>query len=181
MGAISSLTQGVGLYWQQFLWQLAAFIILLVILWRFLYRPILRVLDERANRVRNSMETAERVQREMAEMEERSREALEDARRQAQVIISQAQQAANNIQVNAQESAREQANQIVASAQDEIDKARVNAMEDLRRQVADLAISAASRVVRRELDPQTHYQLINDVLAETGTPPSSGNGGRPVA
>ncbi len=176
---MGQLLSGLGINWTGFLWQLFAFLALILLLWWYLYKPILRVLDARAERIRHSMETAERVQREMAEMEQRSRQMLEDARKQAQQVLSQAHQAAGRIQESAQEEARAQADRIVASAQEEIDKAKTRAMEELRHQVADLAITAASRVVRKELDPQTHYQLINEVLAETPGP--SRDGGQPVA
>lgn len=147
----------------------------------YAFGPVSRILDERASRIRSSIETAERVQREMAESEQRSRQVLEDSRRQSQQIIGQAQQTAERIAGEAQNNARLQANEIVARAQVDIDRAKNEAMSELRHQVADLAIAAASRVVRRELDPQTHTRLINDVLAENGQPPAASSGGRPVA
>ncbi len=172
---------GVNLF--SFLWQLFAFLVLLFVLRKYAYRPVMNMLDERANRIRNSMETAERVQREMAEMEQRSRQMLEQSRRESQAVITQAQQTAERIQAQAQESARNQANEIVSRAQVEINRERVEAMAQLRREVADLAITAASRVVRRELDPQTHIRLINETLAESGATHGNGvqDGGRPLA
>lgn len=171
------LIESLGLDFWAFLWQLAAFLVLLFILRRFAFGPVSRILDERASRIRSSIETAERVQREMAEMEQRSRQMLEQSRRESQTIVQQAQQAADRMNATAQDEARRRANEIVAHAQVEIDRAKRDAVEDLRREVADLAIIAASRVVRRELDPKTHYQIINDVLSES----ADQLGGRPVA
>ncbi len=177
------LLGALGVNWYSFFWQLFAFLVLLAVLRKYAYRPVMNMLDERANRIRNSMETAERVQREMAEMEQRSRQMLEQSRRESQAVITQAQQTADRIQAQAQESARNQANEIVSRAQVEINRERVEAMAQLRREVADLAITAASRVVRRELDPQTHIRLINETLAESGAPHGNGvqDGGRPLA
>ncbi len=180
---MGELTGALGIEWYALLWQLAAFVLLLVVLRKYAFGPVTRILDERASRIRSSIETAERVQREMQEMEQRSRQLLEDSRRQGQQIVQQAQQAADRIQTTAQDQAKIQANEIVARSQVDIDRAKNEAMEDLRHQVADLAIAAASRVVRRELDSKTHVQLINDVLSETGRVPGADNpnGGRPVA
>jgi len=180
---MGELTGALGIEWYALAWQLAAFLVLLFVLRKYAFGPVTRILDERASRIRSSIETAERVQREMQEMEQRSRKLLEDSRRQGQQIVQQAQQAADRIQTTAQDQAKIQANEIVARSQVGIDRAKNEAMEDLRHQVADLAIAAASRVVRRELDPNTHVQLINDVLAESGRVPGadSPNGGRPVA
>lgn len=163
-----------------FIWQLAAFLVLLFVLWHYAFGPVTRMLDERANRIRQSMDTAERVQREMAEMEQRSKQLLDESRRERQATIAEAQQIGDRIKADAQANARRQHDEIVASAQQDIQRATNEARLELRREVVDLAITAASKVVRRELDHTTHYQLINDVLAESGSQPNS-DGGRPVA
>ncbi|ACZ40990.1 ATP synthase F0, B subunit [Thermobaculum terrenum ATCC BAA-798] len=175
---MSAVLENLGLQLWPFIWQLVAFLILVYVLKRFAFGPVTRILDERAARVRESIETAERIQREAAEQEQRTKQMLEDARRQAQAILQQAQQAAERIQSTAQDNAREQANQIIQRAQEDIDRMKAEAIDELRRQVADLAIAAASRIIRKELDPATHRALINEVLAESV---DQFRGGRPVA
>lgn len=161
------------------LWQLFAFLLLMFVLWRFAFGPVTRVLDERASRIRSSVETAERVQREMTDMEQRSRQMLEQSRRDGQQIVQQAQTAAKRLQEEGRSQARAQFEEERTRVLADIERSKQEAMLDLRRQVADLAISAASRVVRRELDPQAHVSLINETLAETGG--QQGAGTRPVA
>ncbi|MGN6674518.1 MAG: F0F1 ATP synthase subunit B, partial [Thermomicrobiales bacterium] len=83
---------GLGIQWAQLLFQLLAFILLIWLLWRFAYKPVLGLLDQRAGRIRQSMEQADRIERQLAETEQRNQEILAEARREAQHIIANARE-----------------------------------------------------------------------------------------
>ena len=146
--------------------QLLAFLILVFLLGRYAYRPIVNALDQRAERVRASMEQADRIERQLAETETRNQQILTEARREAQQIIAQAREVGDRQIAQARDAAREEAekqNQLgLAQLRAEVSQAK----QELRQQYADLVISAASRVVRQELDPQKHLQLIETTLRE---------------
>ena len=147
--------------------QLINFFILLLLLRLFLYGPVMRMLDERARRVRESMETAEESKGRAEEAERGVQERLEAARREGQSMVGQAQEVANRIQEEAREAARQETEGLLARARSEIQLERDSAIAELRREFADLTISAAEKVVGQSLDRKAHQRLIDEVLAES--------------
>lgn len=148
--------------------QIVNFALLLFLLWRFALPPLLRLLDERAQRVRESMERAEALQRQTQQSEQEMRERLQSAQREAQAIVNQAAQAGQRLQEEARAEATRQSVIAMARAQDEIRAERDAAIAALRQEFADLTIRAAQRVIQREIDPARHRQLIEEVLEESG-------------
>ena len=149
--------------------QLAAFIIFLWLLWRFALGPIVRVLDQRQERVRESMEVAQRMQAELQATAARNEEVLAEARREAQNIIAAARETGEASIARAREAAAAQAEEYLARAEATLRQETEQARQQLRQEVADLAVLAASRIIRKELDPTTQVQLIEETLAQAGT------------
>lgn len=146
--------------------QLLAFIALVLLLRRFAYRPLLNVLDQRAERVRTSMEQADRIERQLAETEVRNQEILAEARREAQQIVVNAREIGDRQISQAREVARDEADKQLQQSLAQLRAETQTARAQLRQDYADLVIRAASRVVRQELDPQKHLQLIDSTLRE---------------
>ena len=150
------------------IWHAANFLLLLLILQRFLYRPVLRMLDERSNRIRESLARAESVQAETARLEEQSRSILDEARRDGQQVLAQANRTAEQIMAEARRQAQAEGERLVERARADLARERDQAFQELRQQIADLAVSAAGRVVRRSLDDPAHRELVREFLAEDG-------------
>ena len=146
--------------------QLLAFLILVFLLGRYAYRPIVNALDQRSERIRASMEQADRIERQLAETESRNQEILTEARREAQQIIAQAREVGDRQIAQARDAAREEAEKQTQLGLAQLRAEVAQAKQELRQQYADLVISAASRVVRQELDPQKHLQRIESTLRE---------------
>jgi F-type H+-transporting ATPase subunit b len=147
--------------------QIINFGILLVILRLVLYKPIMRMLDERAGRIRESLETAERIKEREAETARLAEERLEEARREGQSLIGQAQQISARIQDEARQQAQKEGESLLERARSEIQLERDGAIARLRAEFADLTISAAERVIGQSLDRRAHQRLIDEVLAES--------------
>ena len=161
-----------GINLRDFILHTINFVVLIFILWKILYKPVVGMLDERQRRIRESMDRAEEV-RLAAERADQEREAqLADTRRQIQEMLTQATQMAERIQSEARAEARQQADQIVARAQQEAQAERAQTMAELRREVAGLAVAAAERVISRNLDDQSQRRLVEEFLAEN--PPTDG-------
>ncbi len=152
--------------------QLVNFGLLLLLFSVLLYKPLLKVLDERKKRIQEGLEASEEAKRRLAETEQEVARELERARQEGQALIAQAQQISARIQEEARQSARAEAEQLLERARAEIQLERDGAIAQLRREFADLTITAAERVIRRSLDREAHRQLIQEVLAE-----ASANGG----
>jgi F-type H+-transporting ATPase subunit b len=157
-----------GLNWPSFLWHLVNFGILFFVLWRFLFPPVLKMLDERQERIRESMERAEALREESTRAAEAVKAQLDEARREGQNIINNANQIAERIRSERQQQAQAEYEAILKRAQEDAAREREQAFAELRQQVADLAVSAAERIIRRQLDPAAQRQLVNDFLAEAG-------------
>lgn len=158
--------EGIGITWQGLVAQLVSFAILFGLLTFLLYKPVRRMLDERSNRIKESMDQAEQIKEKMAETEERVREQLEAARKEGQKIMAQAGQMGEQLKEEARGEARREAEAIMARGRVEIDRERDEAIEELRRQFVDLAILAAEKVISETLDKEKHRRLIDEVLEE---------------
>ncbi len=147
--------------------QIVNFTFLLVVLRLFIYKPVLKMLDERREKIREGLSAAERG-RETAAVASREAEAqVEAARTEGQQIVAQAQVISQRIQEEARQSALTQTEAMLVRARSEIQLERDTAISELRREFADLTIAAAEKVIGQSLDRGAHQRLINEALAES--------------
>lgn len=149
--------------------QIINFVLLLIILRAVAYKPILRMLDERSTRIRESMERADEIRRQAAQAEEEFTRRITEARREGQDIIAQAQKVSDRVREEEVAKTRTEVEELRARALADIARERERAMSELRRQVADLAVLAAGRAVGRALDESSHRRLLEEALAEAQT------------
>lgn len=146
--------------------QLVNFILLLVLLRIVLSQPVMRMLDERAARVRQSMEQAELIRRQAEQIQQEFQARIDQARREGQQIIAEAHRAAEQVRQQKLQEALGEAEALLARARAEIERERDAAIAQLRREFADLTVLATERVIGRVLDRDDHRRLIEEVLAE---------------
>ena len=158
--------ESLGILLGNLIWQIVAFLILIFLLNRFAYKPVVRMLDERANRIREGMEQAEQIKRDNAAAAQRAQQIIGEAQGQVREMLNQAQQVSQRTIAAAQDEAREQRERLLSDAHKQIEADTRRAKDELRREVARLAILAASRVVGRSMDTQDHYRLVDEALAE---------------
>ncbi len=145
------------------------FIILFVLLSIVLYKPVLKVLDERQTKIKESMDQAEQIKQQTARTEEEIKAQLESARKEGQNIVAQATQIGERLKNEAKEEARQEAESLIAKAQVEIQRQRDKDLDELRSQFADIAILAAEKVINETLDKGKHRKLIDKTLKESTT------------
>lgn len=155
-----------GIHGPSLIIYLVNFLLVLGILLLFAYRPILRLMDQRAERIRESLEASERAREEAASSQTAVEEQLVEARREAQRIMEQAREAGERFRAEEMERARNEAENFVERARADIQRERDVVIEEVRASFGDLAMTAAERVVRRSLDRQAHEELITQVLEE---------------
>jgi F-type H+-transporting ATPase subunit b len=156
--------------------QLVSFALLLVVFRMFLYKPLLRMLDERKQRIQEGLEASDEAKRRLSQTEQEVAKEIDKARQEGQGLITQAQQISTRIQEEARQAARTEAEQLLERARGEIQLERDSAIAELRREFADLTITAAERVIKEELDAEKHRRLIAEVLTEA--PSAGADGGR---
>ena len=147
--------------------QLVSFIILFVVLHALLYKRVLRVLDQRSSRIRESLQAAEGARDEAASSREETERQIEAARAEGQELVAQARQVAERFREEETAKATEEIEASRARAEANIQRERDAAIEELRREFAGLAITAAERVIERSLDESVHRELIDNVLEES--------------
>jgi F-type H+-transporting ATPase subunit b len=149
--------------------QVVTFIVLFLILRFVAYKPILRMLDQRSQKVKESMEQAELVREQSASAEEQVKKQLEEASREGQERIARAAKAGDEVRQKAQEDARQEAETLINRARTEIQRERDEAVSEVRRQFADLTVLAAGKVIETTLDKEKHRELIEKVLEESSS------------
>ena len=150
--------------------QIVAFLALFAVLYLLLYKPVLRMLDARANRIKESLGAAERAREEAAQSQQQMQQQLEQARAEGQQLIAQAREVADRFRQEEIVKAREEIAAERSRAQANIQRESDAAIEEVRREFAGLAIAAAERVIDRSLDESTHRDLIEGVLEEGPRP-----------
>jgi len=161
--------EGLGINLPTLIAQIVNFLILLGLLYLVAYKPIMRMLDERSRRVKESMEQTELIKQQAERAEEEVKKQIEAASREGQEIIVRAVRSGEDVRQKAQQEARQDAESLIARAQVEIQRERDEAIGELRKEFADLTILAAGKVIDRSLDKEAHRQLIDKVLKESTT------------
>ena len=146
--------------------QLINFGILFVLLYFLAYKRILKMLDERSKRVKESMEQTEQIKAQAARAEETVKQQIDAGRKEGQEIVARAIRTGEELRQKAEQEARQQGDALITKAREEIQRERDEAIGEIRQEFADLAITAAEKVIDRSLDKEAHRQLIDKVLEE---------------
>jgi F-type H+-transporting ATPase subunit b len=158
---------GLGISVPTLITQVISFIILLVILRLFAYKPLMRMMDERSKRIKESLEQAETLKAESAKGEEELKKQLEAASHEGQDRIARAIKAGEEVKAQAREEAKKETEKLIGRARAEIRQERDAAVAGVRREFADLTVLAAGKVIEKSLDKKDHRELIDKVLEES--------------
>jgi F-type H+-transporting ATPase subunit b len=156
-----------GLNLPQLIAQIANFAVLLLLLRLTLYKPVLKMLDERKQRIAEGLNAAELARAEAASAQANIQAQIDTARREGQELVASAQTVATRLQAEAREQAGRERDAALQRARAEIDLERDRAIADLRREFADITVSAAEKVIGQSLDRQAHQRIIDETLAES--------------
>jgi F-type H+-transporting ATPase subunit b len=155
-----------GISWQYLIAFMINFGLLAILLTFVLYKPITKTLDERAEKIKESLEKAEQIKQESIRAEESVKAQIEAGRKEGQAIMAQAVQSAERVKEEAKAEARKEAEALILKAQAQIESDREESFNKLRREFADLAVLAAEKVIEQSLDKKAHEKLIEKVLEE---------------
>ena len=160
---------GLGISLPTLLAQIVNFIILFGLLYLVAYKPIMRMLDERSQKIKHSMEQTEFIKEQAEHAEEEAKKRIEEASKEGQEVIARAARMGEEVRQEADQKARQEAETLIARASMEIQRERDVAIDELRKEFADLTILAAEKVIDRSLDKKAHRQVIDKVLEESKT------------
>lgn len=146
--------------------QMITFAIFIVFTMKFVWPPLMKVLEERRKKIADGLAAAERGLHDLEVAQFKAKEIIHEAKAQASVIIEQAHQRAHHIEEQAKEEARHAAERIKQSAALEIEHERLKVLETVRGQVADVAVAGAEKLIKRSIDKAANQELLSSLASE---------------
>ncbi|WP_298550579.1 F0F1 ATP synthase subunit B [uncultured Algibacter sp.] len=148
-------------------WTAITFLVLLFILRKFAWKPILGAVEEREEGIKNALDSAEKAKLEMQNLHADNERILKEARAERETMLKEAREIKNKMIDDAKGEAQEQANKIIEQAQAAIAGEKKAAIADLKSQVANLSVEIAEKVVRTELsNKDKQLELVETMLGE---------------
>ncbi|MBI4089959.1 MAG: F0F1 ATP synthase subunit B [Candidatus Kerfeldbacteria bacterium] len=163
---MSDLVAKLGIDWKLLLAQIVNFLVLLWVLKRFAYGPIMRALDNRSKRIEQSLAHATAIEAERTKLEEGKQAELQQARVEAQALLGQARQDAEAFLAQAREQAKMEAAGVVKSASQEARRMKNEIVAEAKQELADVVAASAEKVIRVKLDASADRKLIDEALRE---------------
>src|SRR5690606_4762742 len=150
-----------------FFWQLILFVVLVLLLRKFAWKPILDAGEKRESGIEDALKSAENAKLEMQHLQADNERLLKEARAEREAMLKEARDLKNKMIEDAKEEAKTQANNLIAQAQASIETEKKAAIADLKSQVANLSIEIAEKVVREELsNKDKQMKLVESMLGE---------------
>jgi F-type H+-transporting ATPase subunit b len=159
-GSLTTINPGLTL------WAAITFLVLLGVLYKFAWGPIVKMLDDRARTIHEAIDAAKKERAEAERMLAEQKESLARATREAADLAKRNQQEVEALRQELTARARKEAEELVASARKQIVEEKSKAVSELRGMAADLAIDAASRLVKASLDEKAQRALVEDYLKQ---------------
>lgn len=149
-------------------WTTIVFIILLIILTKFAWKPILSAIKSREQKIETALQEAAKAREEIQKLKTDNEKLLAQARLEAETILKEAREVKEKIIAQAKEEAQKEAQKIIRSAQENIAAQKAAAIAEIKQQVATLSIEIASKILKKELsNPDAQKQLAKQMLEET--------------
>lgn len=150
-----------------FVWQTVLFILLLLLLRKFAWNPILNAVNDREEGIKNALEEADKARQEMENLKSDNEKILKEARTERDAMLKDARDIKNNMITEAKDEAKSQANKIIEQAKATIQNEKLAAITDLKNQVADLSIDIAEKVLKEQLSNKDKQEkLVESMLNE---------------
>jgi len=149
-----------------FIWTIVTFLVLLALLAKFAWRPLLQALESRQERIRKSLEDAERARQELERLQQESGKIMQQARIEAESIVTQTRADAERLREELKQKAKDEADNILRNAQQQIQLQTRQAIQQIRHEVADIAVLLASKLLERNIAKEDNARLIDDTLKQ---------------
>lgn len=157
------LTPGTGLI----IWQLIIFVLLLLLLSRLAWKPILNSLKERETSIQSALDTAEKARHEMSQLKSDNERLLKEARLERDRILNEAREASNRIKEEAQQDARRAGEKIMDEAKAAIEVEKQAALKDIKIQVAMFSLDIAEKLMRKNLSSdKAQKELVDNYIKD---------------
>ena len=147
-----------------FVWTILTFLLLLTVLAKFAWKPLLKMLKDREDLIRSSLEDAEKAQTELANLNAEREKIINKARSEAQSILSEGKVAASKLKDETLKAAKDQAKSILTDAEKQIRIEKHKAIEEIKSEVVDLSLSVATKLIKKNISREDNQTLIDESL-----------------
>jgi F-type H+-transporting ATPase subunit b len=153
-----------------FIWTIVTFLVLLTLLARFAWGPLLKALASRQEAIRKALDEAQQARQELERLHQESIQIIRHARAEAESIISQSRSDADKLRDELKQKARAEGAAIVRSAERQIQLETARAVQQIRHEAVDLSVMIASKLIGRNLTKEDNARLIEEALEQIETP-----------
>jgi F-type H+-transporting ATPase subunit b len=149
-----------------FIWTILTFLVLLGLLAKFAWRPLLEALERRQATIARALEDAQRARQELERLQRESAQMMQQARVEAEAIISRSRSDAEALREELKQKSRAEAAAIVKNAERQIQMETARAVQQIRGEAVDLSVAIASKILKRQVSKEDHEGLIEDTLKQ---------------
>ena len=148
-----------------FVWTILTFLLLLFVLAKFAWKPLLKMLNDREELIRSSLEDAEKAKEKLEKLNAEGEATINQARSEAQSILSEGKAAAAKLKDETLDVAKEQAKQIASEAEKQINIEKDKAIAEIKSEVVNLSMSIAEKLINKNISPEDNKALIDESLS----------------
>ena len=149
-----------------FIWTILTFLVLLGLLAKFAWRPLLQALDSRQEAIRKSLDDAQLAKQELERLQRESAQIIREARVEAESIVSRSRSDAERLKEEIKQSARAEAATILQNAERQIGLETQRALQQIRHEAVDLSVMIASKLIQRNLSKEDNEKLIDEAIRQ---------------
>ena len=163
-GPIGAVAGQFGLNGQMFAGQMVNFLIVLIVLWIFAYKPIVKMLDERSEKIEKSIKQADQIEKRLKDIEDERENVVTESKKQAQEIIEKAQK---NADLRGQEiivAAKDEVEKVITKSKQQLVEERVKMMRELRQDIIEISLAAAGQVLKTKVDQDKSQEIAEEVV-----------------
>lgn len=144
--------------------QLINFVILMAIMYKFGFKPMLKLLDDRKNKIEEGVKNAKKAEEKLVELEEREKEIIRDAKKEALKVIEEAKQAGEEKREQIIKKAKEEIGEIINSEKEKMRSEKASTLKEIKREIADLIILSLEKVIPESVDAKKDKELIKKAI-----------------
>ena len=153
-----------------FIWTILTFLVLVTLLAKFAWRPLLQALDSRQELIRKSLDDALQARQELERLHHESAQIIRQARIDAEAVVAQSRSDAARLREEMRQKAKAEADGIVRNAERQIQMETQRALQQIRHEAVDLSVMIASKILQRNITREDNEKLIEEALKQVETP-----------
>ena len=149
-----------------FIWTIVTFLVLLTLLAKFAWKPLLEALETRQQGIRKALDDAQTAKQELERLEQESAQMMRKARAEAEALITQSRADADRLREEIRQKAKADAEGIMRNAERQIQLETARALQQIRTEAVDLSVMIASKIIQRNITKEDNERLIADALTQ---------------